>query len=273
MTYVLMTDPSGQAVVYRRALTEVARFADPAEARAFCDWRNGGERGCQDAEPAPRLQPAADSAPEVKPVPESALDMAPAHGGAHIFTPIQEPEPAAADFAPAGIGADMGIPITEQDAAPEPASGNTPGNSLCISSEPIADPALPADAPAAIDPYGAESPAFARLERGEKLMAVADDLGLVWTRLRAAWARAEKARKREEDAEALTPPVMDAALGSRRDETRAPVIPARPELKPGWVHCACGIAFNAVKSQRDNNLAALPAKCGSCRVRGCGEMS
>jgi len=148
---------------------------------------------------------------------------------------------------------------SEPEPAPEPAL-DTP--------HPLRHEHPPTAAAADPDPYAPESPAFARLERGEKLMAVADDLGLNWMRLRAAWARAEKERRREEAAEARTPPVMDATLGARRADPRPVAIPARPALKDGWAQCArCTLAFNAAKSQRDNRLKERPTECGGCRVR------
>lgn len=135
--------------------------------------------------------------------------------------------------------------------------------------QPEAPPAEPAPPP---DPYAPEGEAFARLERGEKLGAVADALGLDMHKLRNRWAVAQKALKGELAAkpEPDRGPVMDATrFDDRRPRTEPRPLPqpaVEVPLNPGWVRCArCRTPFNAARSQNDLKLPAPPTRCAGCR--------
>lgn len=118
------------------------------------------------------------------------------------------------------------------------------------------------------DPYAPDGEAMRRLQAGDKVNVVADELGLNPHRLRGHWSRRQVAQ-RDAAAPSRDRPVMDDAVPPTRAQPPKLAAPAAPATQPaeGWVVCRrCKVEFNAAKAQKLHKLDEQPTLCAACRA-------
>lgn len=199
MKWLLAGTPDGRHAVYEVVRVEVATFRQRGMAEMFLATPEETDELVEEPWPEPEAAPetAAEPAP-----PEAENCAGP--------EPEAEPEtaPAPQPLAPGNWSR------AEAEAAPETAP------EAAVDVDPMDDDALLPEA-------------FDRLRNGDKLMVVADEMGMDWLKLRSAWARAQKQAK----ADAAPPVALEAAKEAR--------------LQAGWKQCPrCKIAFKNPDKKR-----------------------
>jgi hypothetical protein len=279
MDFLVEPNADGGADVVAVHRCKVATFVERDDAEAYADWRRA-KRDAVDQRYALWLTGGRGAGMGVS----SAIMMhaVTAAEGAELeaeaerrgLTPLETAEAVAAEALAAEARASREGELCDRCGDPiidgSWCAGCPPEDPVAAAEAPATQAAgvAPPVAAAPADPYAPDGEAMRRLEAGEKLAVVADDLGLNMHRLRGHWSRRARV---DQDAGAVMGdrPVMDEALPpTRAQPPKLPIPTGGPAPLPdGFVACLrCKTQFNAARAQRELKLSAQPTHCAGCRA-------
>ena len=196
MTYSLRVREDGQTEVLEHSAVVIGTFVHAEHARHFYDWMAGAHLTVRKA-PEPEIElvlPAEDP-------PSANVAPRPTPGGAPGLTipRLSVPAPAARTSRPSDTPEQPNAQA-ERDSAVSSAvevGENAPEGPPAAHVPALVEKPRQAVTMCADLPTEVMAPAFERLERGERLQAVAADLGVPWPSLRGAYAGYKSRRQRE----------------------------------------------------------------------------